>query len=262
MKIYNILILINLFITINSFNNVFLKMNTPRSFDHSKIPNFNSNCYNIHSFAIDKFINNLNLYEDKLEYFDNNNGWGSLYKNDKIKILKKIANVELDKYNVYNINIVTNIYTKLPHFQMSLHSFGKKIIATCDLIPKIDYFIEPQYLTTYYRDFVDIKKNMTYNLIPTNIKNLYTEATFTPAALSFTLETTTDCVEYYNTIIKYVDLYCSFINYENNSHIGYLNINDRDYKLKEVLFENAPGANVIKKIFKDDLDIFKKFSLF
>jgi hypothetical protein len=261
MKILNIFVFTNLFIFINGFNNAFLKMNIPSSNSHN-IPNFNVKCLDIHSYAIERFISNLALSEKTVEYFNNRIGWGSLYKNERIDVLKKVADIELIKYNVYNINIVTNTYTKLPHFQMSLHSFGKKIITTCDLIPKVDYFLEPEYLSTYYKDFVDIKKNMTSTLIPTKIKNLYTEATLTPAALSFTLEKNEDFIEYLDIVLKYIDLYCCYIKYENNKHIGYLRMNERDNKLKEILFENAPGSNVIKKIFRDNIDTFKKFSLF
>jgi hypothetical protein len=228
----------------------------------------------IHSNIIEQFINNLNLQEKKVINFETN-GFGVKYTNNKIDILEKFSDIELLKYNVYNINIVTKNYTNLPHFQVSTHSFGRKIIVSCDLIPKKDYFIEPKYLKDYYEEFYNIKKLMTKNLINTDLKNIYTEATFSPVALSFTLYTEKDLIDYSKIIIKYVDLYCNYLMYENELYLStncnefaYGNLENKnsfDYEreilFRKTLFENAPGFKIIKNIFKNDLEIFKYFSL-
>jgi hypothetical protein len=263
---------------IGTLKNVFAFYNiglvNRQSITKLNISNFNSNCLDIHSNIIERFINNLNLKEKKNIQFDFD-GFGTNYNNDDIEILEKFSNIELPKYNVYNINIVTKNYTNLPHFQVSIHSFGKKIIVSCDLIQKKDYFINPKYLKDYYQEFYNYKKLMTNDLSITKLKNIYTEATFSPVALSFTLYTEKDFIDYINIINKYIDLYCNLLMFENDLYLSsncnefaYGNLENKntiDYErellFRKTLFENAPGINIIKNIFKNNLEIFKYFSL-
>ncbi len=263
MKYLSIFSIFNIWIFSNSFTHINPKMNINNGSNNKHfIPDFNSDCMTIHGLVMEKLILNLNLSEIEMKDFKHNAGWGITYKNNDLSIIKKIAEINLVKYNVYNINVVTQSNTKLPHFQTSLHSFGKKIIATCDLIPKMDYFLNPEYLNMYYEEFYQIKKKYKCNLTPIEFKNIYTEAVLSPVALTYILDNKEDFVNYINLLTKYIDLYTIYLKSENDLNKKYKNLGKRDSKLKELLFENAPGVNLIKKIFIDDLETFKDFSLF